>query len=148
MRRRVGWRVSHTWTLRREKIQEVSSFGCTSRKCTFMYGILNHKGGKLVSERQFMVFTRHQHIKVCKLDDSVVNLRRVIWTIRCPTEGGCWSSKKAIVVMDNSAAENYVEWKFIDELKCQGATLHSNRARWLSVEMASINTKDGIQKRQ
>jgi len=83
----------------------------------------NKKGGKLVPDSQFTFFTRYHHLKVSKLDDSVVDLLRFNEKISYQTKGGWWSSKKARVGKDDGASENYVGRKFIDELKRQGAAV-------------------------
>jgi len=51
-------------------------------------------------------------------------------------------------VKDDGASENYVGQKFIEELKCQGATLQAKEAGWRIGEMANIKAEDGIQKHQ
>ena len=99
-------------------------------------------------DSQFKIFTRYHHLKVSKLDDSVVDLLRFNGKIRYQTNGGWWSSKKARVVKDDGASENYVGWKLIDELKLQGATLCAEEAGWTIVETANINAEDGIEKHQ
>jgi len=105
-------------------------------------------GGKLVPDSQIKFFTCYHHLKVSKLDDSVVNLPRFDGKIRYQMKGGWWSSKKARVVKDNGASENYVGWKFIEELKCKGATLQAKEAGWMIVETANIKAEDGIEKRR
>jgi hypothetical protein len=112
-----------------------------SPSCTVSF---NKKGGRLVPDSQFKFFTGNHHLKVSKLDDSVVDLLRFNGKVRYQTKGGWWSSKKARVVKDNGASESYVGWKFNDELKCQGATLCAKEAGWMIVETANIKAKDGI----
>ena len=97
---------------------------------------------------QFKFFTRYYHLKVSKLDDSVVDLLGSNGEIRYQTKGGWWNSKKATVVKDDGASENYVGRKFIEELKRQGATLQAKEAGWMIVEMANLKAEDGIEKRQ
>jgi len=101
-----------------------------------------------VPDCQFKFVTRYHHLKVSKLDDSVVDLLRFNGKIRYQTKGGWWSSKKARVVKDDGASENYVGWKFIEELKRQGAALQAKEAGWIIVETANIKAEDGIEKRQ
>jgi len=108
----------------------------------------NKKGDTLVPDSQFKFFTRYHHLKVSNLDDSVVDLLRFNGKIIYQTKGGWWSSKKARVVMDNGASENYVGQKFIDEQKGQGAALQAKEAGWMIVETANIKTEDGFEKRQ
>ena len=79
------------------------------------------KGGKLVPDSLFKFFTCYHHLKVSKLDDSVVNLLRVKGKIRYRTNRVWWSSKMARVKKDDGASDNYVGWKFLHELKRQGA---------------------------
>jgi hypothetical protein len=93
----------------------------------------NNKGGKLVPDSQFKFFTRYHHLKVSKLDVSVVDLLRLNGKIRYQTKGGWWSSKKARVVKDNGGSENYVGRKFIEELKWQGGALQAKEAGWMIV---------------
>jgi len=88
----------------------------------------NKKGGKLVPDSQFKFLTCYHYLKVSKLDDSVVDLLRFNGKIRFQTKGGWWSSKTASVVKDDGASEHYVGWKFIEELKCQGAALQAKEA--------------------
>ena len=99
-------------------------------------------------DSQFKFFTRYHHLKVSKLDDSVVDLLRFNGKKRFQTKGGWWSSKKARVVKDDGASENYVGRKFIEELKRQGAALQAKEAGWMIVETANIKAEDGIEKRQ
>ena len=108
----------------------------------------NKTGGKLVPDSQFKFFTRYHHLKVSKLDDSVVDLLRFNGKIRYQTKGGWWSSKKARVVKDDGALEYYVGRKFIEKLKCQGAALQAKEAGWMIVETVNIKAQDGIEKRQ
>jgi hypothetical protein len=89
----------------------------------------NNNSGKLVPDSQFKIFTRYDHLKVSKLDNSVVNLLRINWKMRYQTKGGWWSSKKARVVKDDGASENYVGRMFIEEPKHHGAALQANGAR-------------------
>jgi hypothetical protein len=88
------------------------------------------------------------HLKVSKLDDSVVDLLRFNGKIRYQMKGGWWSSKKERAVKDDGASENYVGRKFIEELKRQGAALQAKEAGWMIVETANIKAEDGIEKRQ
>jgi len=106
----------------------------------------NKKGGKLVPDSQFKFFTHYHHWKVSKLDDSVVDLLRYNGKIRYQTKEGWWSSKKARVVKDDGASENYVGRKFIEELKRQGAALQAKEARWMIVKTANIKAQNGIEK--
>ena len=108
----------------------------------------NKKGGKLVPDSQFKFFTRYHHLKGGKPDDSVVNLQKFNGKTRYQTKVGWWSSKKARVVKNDGASENYVGWKFIDELKRQGAALSAKDAGWMIVETANVNAEDGLEKRQ
>jgi hypothetical protein len=101
-----------------------------------------------VPDSQFKFFTCYHRLKVSKLDDSVVDLLRFNGKIRYQTKGGWWSSKKARVVKDNGASENYLRPKFIDELKCQGAALQAKEAGWMSVVTANIKAEDGIEEHQ
>jgi signal transduction histidine kinase len=78
----------------------------------------------------------------------VVDLLRFNGKIRYQTKGGWWSSKKARVVKDDGASENYVGRKFIEELKRQGAALQAKEAGWMIVETANIKAEDGIEKCQ
>jgi hypothetical protein len=48
----------------------------------------NKKGGKLVPDSQFKFFTRYHHLKVSKLDVSVVDLLRINGKVRYQTKGG------------------------------------------------------------
>ena len=52
----------------------------------------------------------------------------------------------AWVVKDDSASEDYVGRKFIDELTCRGAALRAKVAGCMIVETANIKTEDGIVK--
>ena len=88
-------------------------------------------------DSQLKFFTRYYHLKVGKLDDSVVNQLRFNEKIRSQTEGGWWSSKKPRVLKDDDASQNNVGWKFIDELKRQEAALHAKVAGWMIVETAN-----------
>jgi len=54
----------------------------------------------------------------------------------------------ARVVQDDGASGNYVWWKFIQELKWQGAALQAKEAGWMTVETANIKAEDGIETRQ
>jgi len=108
----------------------------------------NTQGGKLVPDSQLKFFTCYHHLKVSKLDDSVVNLLRFNQKIRYQTKGGWWGSKKATVVKDDGASENYVGRKFIEEPKRRGATRQAKVAGWIIVQMANIKGQDGIEKRQ
>ena len=49
---------------------------------------------------------------------------------------------------DDSASENNVGWMIIDDPKCQGAALSTKDAGWLIVEMANVNTEDGMEQCQ
>jgi len=49
-------------------------------------------------------------------------------------------------VKDDDASENYVGWRFIEELKCQGAALQAKEAGWIIVETANIKAEDAIEK--
>jgi len=51
-------------------------------------------------------------------------------------------------VKDDSASENNVGWMIIDDPKCQGAALSTKDAGWLIVEMANVNTEDGMEQCQ
>jgi len=53
----------------------------------------NKQGSKLVPDCQFKFFTCGHHKKVCKLDDSVVELLRFNRKIRFQMKGGWWSSR-------------------------------------------------------
>jgi hypothetical protein len=110
--------------------------------------VLSIKQGGKLQDSQFKFFTRYHHLKVSKLDDSVVDLRRFNGKIRYQTKGGWWSSKKSRVVKNDGASENYVGRNFIDELQHQGATLRAKVAGWMIVETANITAEDGIEKRQ
>jgi len=101
-----------------------------------------------VPDSQFKFFTHYHHLKDSKLDDSVVALLRLNGRIGYQTKGGWWSSKKAMVVKDDGASENYVGRKFIDELKLQWAALQAKEAGWMIVETANIKAEDGIKKHQ
>jgi hypothetical protein len=101
-----------------------------------------------VPDSQFKFFTCYHHLKVSKLDDSVVDLLRFNGKIRYQMKGGWWSSKKARVVKNDGASENNVGRKFIEELKCQGAALQAKEAGWMIVETANIKAEDGIKKGQ
>jgi len=101
-----------------------------------------------VPDSQFEFFTRYHHLKVSKLHDSVVDLLRFNGKVQYQTNGGWWSSKKARVVKDDGASENYVGRKFIDELTRQGATLSAKYPEWILMETANVNAKNGIEKRQ
>ena len=48
----------------------------------------------MVPDSQFKSFTIYHHLKVSKLDDSVVDQLRFSGKMRYQTEGGWWSSKK------------------------------------------------------
>jgi hypothetical protein len=85
----------------------------------------NKNGGKLVLDSQFKFFTRYHHLKVRKLDDSVVDLLRSNGKIRFQKKGGWWSCKMVRVVNDDGASENNVGRKFIEEQKWQGAALQA-----------------------
>ena len=98
-------------------------------------------------DSQFKFFTCYHHLKVSKLEDTVVDLPRFNGKLRYQTKGGWWS-KKAMLVKDNGVSENYVGQKFIEELKCQGAPLQANEAGWMIVETANIKAEDGVEKRQ
>jgi len=76
-----------------------------------------------VPDSQFKFFTRYHHVNVSKLDDPVLDLLRFNGKIRYQTKRVWWRSKMAKVVKDDGASENYVGWKFIEELKRQGAAL-------------------------
>jgi len=108
----------------------------------------NIKRGKLVPDSLFTFFTCYHRLKLSKRDDSVVDLLRFDGKMRYQTKGGWWSSRKARVVKDDGASENYVGRKFIDELKRQGAALPAMEAGWMIVETANIKAEDGIEKRQ
>ena len=82
---------------------------------------------------QFKFFTPYHHFKLCKLDDSVVDLLRFNGKIRYQINGGWWSSKNARVVKDNGASENYVGQMLIQELKRQRAILHAKEVGWMIV---------------
>jgi len=56
--------------------------------------------------------------------------------------------EQAMVVKDNHASANSMEWKFIDEVKCQGGSLRAIVAGWIIVETANIKAEDGIEKYQ
>jgi len=101
-----------------------------------------------VPDSQFKFFTCYHHLKVSKLDNSVVDLLRFNGKIRYQTKGGWWSSKKARVVKDNGASENYVGRKFIEELKHHGAAVQATEAGWMIVKTAKIKAEDGIEKHQ
>jgi len=101
-----------------------------------------------VPDSQFKFFTHYHHLKVSKLYDSVVDLLRFNGKIRYQTKEGWWSSNKARVVKDDGASENYVGWKFIEELKRQGAALQAKEAGWMIVETANIKAENGIEKCQ
>jgi len=47
VRWRASWRLSRTWTLRREKSKEVSSCSCTTLKNTIMYSIVKQTGWQI-----------------------------------------------------------------------------------------------------
>ena len=108
----------------------------------------NKKGGKLVPDSQFKFFTPYHYLKVSKLDDSVVNLLRLDGEIRYKTKGEWWSSKKARVVKDDGASENYVGSMIIEDLTHEGAALHAKEAEWMNVETSNIEAVDGIQECQ
>jgi len=144
----VSWGVSQTRTLKRENAKEVSSCVCTSHKNTIMYGIVKQQGGKLVPDSQFMFFIPYHHLKVSKLDNSVVDLLRFNGKIRYQTQGGWWRSKEAGVVKDDGASENYAGQKFIEEPKCQWAAIQAKEAGWMIVDTANIKAEDGIEKSQ
>jgi len=108
----------------------------------------NTKGGKLVPDSQFKFFTCYHHLNVSKLDDSVVDLPTSNGKIRYQTTDGWWSSKKARVLKDDRASENYVGRTFIDELKRQWAVLSAKDAEWMILETANVNAENGIEKRQ
>ena len=78
-------------------------------------------------DSQFKFFTHYHHLKASKLDDSVVDLVRFNGKIRYQTKGGWWSSKRARVVKDDGASENYVGWKFIEELNAKGLPCRQRR---------------------
>jgi len=80
-----------------------------------------------VPDSQFKFFTHYHHLKASKLDDSVVDLVRFNGKIRYQTKGGWWSSKRARVVKDDGASENYVGWKFIEELNAKGLPCRQRR---------------------
>jgi len=101
-----------------------------------------------VPDSQFKFFTHYLHLKVIKLDDSVVDLVRFNGKIRYQTKGEWWSSKKARVVKEDGASENYVGRKFIEKIKCQGAAIQAEEAGWMILETANIKGEDGIEKRQ
>jgi len=101
-----------------------------------------------VPNSQFKLFTCYHHLKVSKLDDSVVDLLTFDGKIRYQMKGGWWSSKKARVVKDHGASENYVGRKFIEQLKCQGAALQAKDAGWMIVETANIKAEDSIMKHE
>jgi len=101
-----------------------------------------------VPDSQFKFFTCYHHLKVSKLDDSVVNMLRFNGKIRYQTKGGWWSNKKARLVKDDGVSVNYVGRQFIEELKWQGAALQAKEAGWMIVETANIKAEDGIEKRQ
>ena len=99
-------------------------------------------------DSQVKFFTRYHHLKVSKLDDSVVDMLRFNGKIRYQMEGGWWSNTKARVVKDDGASENYVGRQFIEELKWQRAALQAKEAGWMIVETANIKAENGIEKRQ
>ena len=78
----------------------------------------------------------------------MVDLLRLYRKIRYQTKGGWWSTKKARVVKDDDASENYVGRKFIEEQTRQGANLQAKEAGWMIVETANIMAEDGIEKHQ
>ena len=96
----------------------------------------------------FEFFTHYHHLKVSKLDDSVVDLLGFKGKIQYQTIGEWWSSNKASVVKDDGALENYVGRKIIDELQCQGAALSAQDAGWMIVDMTNVNSEDRIEKCQ
>jgi hypothetical protein len=98
-----------------------------------------------VPDSQFKFFTCYPHLKASKLDDSVVDLLRFNGKKRFQTKGGWWSSKKARVVKDDGASENYVGRKFINERQRQGAALRAKEVGWMIVETANIKAEDGIE---
>ena len=108
----------------------------------------NEKGGKLVPDSQFKFFTCYHHLKVSKLDDSVVDLLRFNGKTLYQTNGALWRGKQARVVKGDGASEIYVGWMFIDELKHQWAALSAKDAGWMNVETTNVNAEDGIEKRQ
>jgi len=105
-------------------------------------------GGKLVPESQFEFFSLYHHFKVCKLDNSAVNLLRFKGDIRFQTKERWWSSKIARVVNDDGASENYMGQQFLHKLICPVACLTAQDAGCMIVEMAINNAEEGIEKSQ
>jgi len=72
-----------------------------------------------VPDRQIKFFTCYHHFNNTKLDNSVAGLLRFKRKILDKTRAEWWNGKKARVVEDDDALENYVSQKFLDELECQ-----------------------------
>jgi hypothetical protein len=108
----------------------------------------NKKDGRILRDSQFQSFTCYPHLKITKLDDSVVALLRLNGKLRYQIPGGWWGSKTARVVKDDGVSETNVRWMFIEEFKRQVASLQAKEVGLMIMEMANIKAEDDIEKHQ
>ena len=95
----------------------------------------------MVPDSQFKFFTRYHHLKISKLDDSVVDLLRFKGKIQYQTKQRWWSCNKARAVKDDGVLQNYVGRKLLDELKHQGAAWSAMDAGCMIGQTANVNAE-------